>query len=75
MKRITNIFSHRKTDYLFGGSFELLEEEFNRKNIFIITDDNVNKEHGKRFDGYKKIILPPGETAKTQQTVDHIIAS
>ncbi len=75
MKTITNIFSHRKTDYLFGGSFEQLHGEFNPNNVFIITDENLNKEHGKRFDGYKKIILPPGETAKTQQTVDQIIAA
>ncbi|MFZ1527155.1 MAG: 3-dehydroquinate synthase [Ferruginibacter sp.] len=74
MKRITNIFSHRKTDYLFGGSFERLGEEFDHNNIFIITDENVNRHHARRFEGYKKIILPPGEPSKTQQTVDLVIA-
>lgn len=75
MKRITTIFSHSKTDYLFGGSFELLNKEFNNSNIFIITDENINRLYAKKFEPHKKIILPAGETFKTQQTVDHIIAA
>lgn len=73
MKRITEIFSHRKTDYLFGYDFSSIAGEFGKENLLIITDENINRLHNTALEGFRKIVVPAGEPYKTQQSVDGII--
>jgi 3-dehydroquinate synthase len=74
MKRLTYKFSNSSTDYYLAYGISHLKEFVDQKNAVIITDENVFRNHQKRFKNWKVIVLQPGEDQKTQATVDSIIA-
>lgn len=59
--------------FYFDTAFEELTGIADKKDIVIITDENVSALHPQKFSGIKCIIIPAGEKHKNQQTVDHII--
>ncbi len=59
--------------YYFDGEFAYLEQIVSKKNVVILTDENVHGFHSDKFSGYPVIRFAAGEQNKTQQTVDHII--
>jgi 3-dehydroquinate synthase len=74
MKRLTYKFSNSSTDYYLAYGISHLKEFVDQKNSVIITDENIFRNHQKRFKNQKVIVLQPGEALKTQATVDSIIA-
>jgi len=74
MKKLTYKFSSSSTDYYFAYGISHLKEFVDQKNAVIITDENVFRDHKKRFSNWRVIVLQPGEEQKTQATVDSIIA-
>ena len=57
---------------LFDHPFDRFLAELNKKYV-LITDQNVYNHHREKFPEQHSIILPAGETVKTQATVDQII--
>jgi 3-dehydroquinate synthase len=74
MKKLTYKFSNSSTDYYLAYGISHLKEFVDPKNSVIITDENVFRNHQKRFKNQKVIVLQPGEEQKTQATVDSIIS-
>src|SRR6476660_2155483 len=74
MKKLTYKFSNSSTDYYLAYGISHLKEVVDEKNAVIITDENVFRDHQKRFKNWRVIVLQPGEEQKTQATVDSIIA-
>jgi len=72
----------QKSEYLFPGKqvthhcfgeIEQLELLYPKERIVVITDTNVRRSIGNRLDGWRMIVIEPGEIQKQQGTVDHII--
>jgi 3-dehydroquinate synthase len=74
MKKLTYKFSNSSTDYYLAYGISHLKEFVDQHNAVIITDENVFRDHRKRFKNWRVIVLQPGEEQKTQATVDSIIA-
>jgi 3-dehydroquinate synthase len=73
MKVVEHIFSEKKCTYYFDADFSYLEEVVSRKTTILITDENIFKAHASKFNGWKTIVIKPGEAFKQQSTVDDII--
>lgn len=67
-------FSTASTTCYFDGEFSLLESISDKKSTVLVTDKHLFEAHPGRFDGYKVIVLEPGEKYKTQSTVDYVIS-
>ena len=74
MKKLTYKFSNSSTDYYLAYGISHLKEFVDQRSAVIITDENVFRNHRKRFKNWRVIVLQPGEEQKTQATVDSIIA-
>lgn len=66
-------FSGKTVDVLFSFPFDQIEKKVGADNIVYITDENVYKHYARKFPLGKTIVLPAGETFKTQETVDKAI--
>lgn len=66
-------FSSKKCTCYFNADFSYLETLVSKNNTVIITDENIVAHHANKFDGWKKIVMQPGEQNKQQATVDQII--
>ncbi|UAY53508.1 3-dehydroquinate synthase [Ferruginibacter albus] len=73
MSKQTYKFSNSSTDFYFADSINSLKNIVDVKNAIFITDENIFKAHEKKFKNYQRIILPPGEAHKNQDTVNSII--
>jgi 3-dehydroquinate synthase len=73
MQRKTYTFSGKKTIYYFNADFGLLEQLIDPSSAVVVTDENIYTAHGRKFKGWKTIVLQPGEENKVQSTVDSII--
>ncbi|RYY46336.1 MAG: 3-dehydroquinate synthase [Chitinophagaceae bacterium] len=73
MRKHTARFSSKQVDYWFDASFSIMETVFPKDRVVIITDENIFEQHFKKFEGYRTIVLAPGEAYKQQGTVDGII--
>lgn len=74
MQRKSYTFSNKKTTYYFDSEFGFLDQLVDRATSIIITDENINKAHSKKFEDWKVIILKPGEVFKTQSAVDEVVS-
>jgi 3-dehydroquinate synthase len=73
MQKKTYSFCSSATDFYFDASFTLLNKLVGKKNGIVITDKHVFTKHKQVFNGWKTIVIPPGEEHKVQHTVDTII--
>ncbi len=73
MQKKTYRFSSRKVDYYFDADFSHLEKLVDKKRSVIITDENIYSGQQKKFEGWKTIVIRPGEQFKIQSTVDEVI--
>ena len=67
-------FNNSSVGYYFGGRISKIKEVVGSTRIIFITDENVFRNHQKRFKDWRVIVIQPGEEQKTQATVDSIIA-
>ena len=73
MKKIEYKFSNSTVACYLDAEFSFLETLADKKEVVILTDENVYGLHPGRFTGYTIIKCIPGESQKNQSTVDHII--
>lgn len=73
VKKVEHLFSEKKVSYYFDADFSLLQQVVSKENAIIITDENVFASHPGKFDGWKTIVIKPGEEYKQQATVDKIL--
>ena len=73
MKKINYTFSHSSTDFYFAHRFSYLKKLADPKTSVLLTDQHIFQAHGKKFSGWKTIVINPGESFKIQATADDII--
>lgn len=66
-------FSAKTVDCYFDADFSLLEDLVSKEKAIIITDENIASLYTKVFEGWKTIVIRPGEENKQQSTVDQVI--
>ena len=66
-------YSSASTTFYFDSSLNELQNLFDKKSTFIITDDNVFHYHQKKLKGWNCLLIKAGEQYKNQQTVDELI--
>ena len=74
MKSIQYRFSDKTTHYFFDVDFSYLEKLVDKGHSILITDENVFRLQQKKFKGWQTIVIKAGESYKTQDTVDSVIA-
>ena len=77
-KKMTNApvvmrFSGKPVTYHFNSSLRSLSDLTDPTSTVIVTDRHLMEAHPQRFDGWRTIVLEPGESHKVQSTVDDII--
>lgn len=72
IKTVEHLFSEKKVSYYFDADFSYLEQIVSKDNTILITDENVFKSQAAKFNGWKTIVIKPGEEYKQQAAVDHI---
>lgn len=72
IKKVEHQFSEKSVTYYFDTDFSYLEQIVSKENTILITDENVFKNQPQKFDGWKTIVIKPGEEFKQQATVDFI---
>lgn len=60
-------------DYYFDTPFSSLSQIVDKREVIIITDENVYQAHKKQIDNWNHVVIPPGEQYKNQETVNLII--
>lgn len=73
MIKKTFSFTSASVDYYFNADFASLENLVPKENTVIVTDENINAKHQRKFKGWKNIVIKAGEQYKVQATVDEII--
>jgi len=73
MQKKTFSFSSSRTTCYFDASFAQINKVTDKEHTVFITDQHVFDLHKKYFRGSGTIVIPPGESYKTQQTIDRII--
>lgn len=66
-------FSSQKFSCYFNTDFSYLEKLVSKEDTVIITDENIVASHANKFNGWKIIVIKPGEQNKQQATIDYII--
>ncbi|MEO5890038.1 MAG: 3-dehydroquinate synthase [Ferruginibacter sp.] len=72
IKKTEHLFSEKKVAYYFDADFSYLEQIVSKEHTILITDENIFGSHPAKFDGWKTIVIQPGEEFKQQSTVDDI---
>lgn len=73
MRTAANFFRDKEVQYHFDASFSGLSQLVSKDDAVLITDENVFAAHAAKFDGWKSIVIQPGEANKQQVIVDDII--
>lgn len=73
MRKLQYKFSGKTTTYYFDADFSHLEKLAGKDQAVIITDENIFRNHQKKFGGWNTIVINAGEQFKVQETVDSII--
>jgi 3-dehydroquinate synthase len=60
-------------EYYFHSDHDQLRELAPPGQSIIITDSHVNELHGKRFDGYRKLVIPAGEQSKSLTVIEDLV--
>jgi shikimate kinase / 3-dehydroquinate synthase len=72
IKKVEHHFSEKTVAYYFDADFEYLEQIVSKANTILITDENVYAGQKDKFNGWKTIVIKPGEEFKQQAAVDRI---
>jgi 3-dehydroquinate synthase len=73
MRKVQFKFSQKTTVYYFDTDLAYLHKLVDKEQGVIVTDENVFREHRKKFNGWNTIVIKSGEEFKVQATVDSVI--
>src|SRR6185437_11189963 len=55
------------------ASFTQINKVTDKEHVIYVTDQHVFDLHKKYFKGCRVVVIPPGESYKTQETIDRIV--
>jgi len=67
-------FSSSQTVFYFNGKQEELLSLIGKRQVAVLTDENVRRAFPDYFEGIPTIVLPPGEDSKSMTTVATVVA-
>jgi 3-dehydroquinate synthase len=73
MRKVQFKFSKKTTAYYFDTDLAYLHKLVDQEQAVIVTDENIFREHRKKFGGWNTIVIKAGEEFKVQTTVDSVI--
>jgi 3-dehydroquinate synthase len=73
MQKKSYQFSSGTVTCYFDADFSYVDKLTDRQQSIFVTDEHISSRYKKWFANRKTVILPPGESFKTQQTVDRVI--
>lgn len=77
MEKQEHTFSKKKVPYYFDASLSQLKEVVDKKKAILLVDEKVNKLHGEKIEGWRKVIVEGSEKSKTlecfQRVVDELL--
>ncbi|MCW3090797.1 MAG: aroB [Ferruginibacter sp.] len=73
IKKAEYVFSEKTVTYYFDATFSSLAEIVSKDHTILITDENVFNNQQEKFNGWKTIVIRPGEEFKQQAAVDEIL--
>ncbi len=78
MEAQQHLFSNKTVNYYFDAALTDLEKIVEPLRTILIIDDNVERLHGSKLTGWRKIVIKGDETSKsltcTQKVIDELIA-
>ena len=75
MKQITLSGNTGKSTIILGMSLDNLKDYCRTEKSIVITDSNVNNLYGDKFSDFRTVVIEPGESHKTLDTVNNIYKS
>ena len=73
MKHQTFLFTHQSTHYYLGEQLENLSRYTDRQTTVLLVDSQVDIYHESALQGWKKIVIPSGESSKDLGTFQWIL--
>jgi 3-dehydroquinate synthase len=73
MRTLSYQFQHSNTKYYLGESLLQLGNYADPARSVLVLDENVDKHHGHKLPGWKKLVIPDGEENKSQDVLEQII--
>ena len=73
MKQKTYAFSGKAVEYYFGESLGQLSRYADPARTILIVDDQVDRFHGARMEGWRKIVVPGNESSKDMREFQRVI--
>lgn len=73
MRTLSYQFQHSSTKYYLGESLSQLGNYADPSRAVLVLDENVEKHHGHKLPGWRKLVIPDGEENKNQEILEQII--
>jgi 3-dehydroquinate synthase len=73
MRTLSYQFQHSNTKYYLGESLLHLGNYVDPSRAVVVLDENVDKHHGHKLAGWRKLVIPAGEDNKSPEVLDQII--
>ncbi|WP_090105914.1 3-dehydroquinate synthase [Chitinophaga sp. CF118] len=73
MRTLSYRFQHSNTKYYMGESLLQLGNYADPARSVLVLDENVDKHHGHKLPGWKKLVIPDGEENKSEDVLEQII--
>jgi 3-dehydroquinate synthase len=73
MRTLSYQFQHSNTKYYLGESLLQLGNYADPARSVLVLDENVDKHHGHKLTGWKKLVIPDGEENKSEDVLEQII--
>ncbi|GAA3939803.1 3-dehydroquinate synthase [Chitinophaga oryziterrae] len=73
MRTLSYQFQHSNTKYYLGESLLQLGNYADPARSVLVLDENVDKHHGHKLSGWKKLVIPDGEENKSEDVLEQII--
>lgn len=73
MRTLSYQFQHSSTKYHLGESLLQLGNYADPSRAVLVLDENVEKHHGHKLHGWRKLVIPDGEENKNQEILEQII--
>lgn len=73
MRTLSYQFQHSATKYYLGENLYQLGNYADPSRSVLVVDENVDKHHGMKLQGWRKLVIPDGEENKSEEVLEQII--
>ncbi len=66
-------FQQSATTYYMGAELSQLDQYVDMSRTILVVDENVDKHHGAKLNGWRKLVIPDGEENKSMEVVEQVV--